>query len=134
MHNSIRVSLEFSFKGETYSPSAVIELDSIDGSAGPPDWHAVLASMNNIDTYSYAYEVMQTSELHFSDASGLAVYHLHDGQFDFVGFIQARGGQQAAAQLESIARDFLGIADLDAEPRVQAALRAAFELGKASRD
>ena len=132
MKNSIRVSLEFSFRGETYSPSAVIDLDSIDGSEGAPNWHAILATFNNIDTYSYAYEVMEASELNFSDSTGTATRYVADGHFDFDGFIKARSQAQIVAPLQDIAKQTLGIDNLENEPRIKQALLQAFELGKQS--
>lgn len=132
MENSIRVSLEFSFRGETHAPAAVIDLDTIDSDAGTPDWHAILARFNQIDTYSYAFEVMQAAELRFSDATGAASAYLADGSFDFDGFIQARGERQTISLLQDIAREVLAIDNLDDEPAIRLALLKAFELGKRS--
>ena len=132
MQNTIRVGLEFSFRGETYSPSAVIDLDPIDGSAGAPNWHAILAAANGIDTYSYAYEVMEASALAFSEPTGLAVKYFADGHFDFDGFIRARGNDQTLRELQDIAKTALGIDNLDEEPAIKQALLQAYDLGKRS--
>ena len=132
MDNSVRVSLEFSYQGETFSPSAVIDLDSVDISEGKPDWHAMLAARNSIDTYSYAHEVMQASDLVFSDAKGLAAQYTNDGRFDFDGFIQSRGQEYIIRQLRSIAKETLGIEALNNEPAIEQALLQAFELGRRS--
>lgn len=129
MNNSIRVSLEYSFKGETHTPSAVIDLDSIADSEGAPDWHALLATCNKIDTYSYTYEVMRATEPQFSDATGLASASLAHGRFDFDGFLRMRERARTLEQLQQIAKATLSIESLDAEPKVRAALLQAFELG-----
>jgi len=130
--NRIRIGLEYSFRGETFSPSATIDLDTLGDPAEAPDWHAMLAASAGIDTYSYAYEVMQQSPLRFSEAGGLAAQYLHDDDFDFAGFVHARRQADIPAQLQGIASEVLQVDDLDAQPALAEALLQAYRLGRAS--
>ena len=130
MKNSIRVSLTYSYRGDTFSPSAIIDLDSLRESDGSVDWHARVALANGIDTYSYVYEVMRESELHFSEPTGLAEGYLEGGRFDFEGYLRAVRQSGHTGPLQQIARDILGIEDLNSEPRIRDALVQAYLLGK----
>lgn len=132
MKNSIRVSLTYSYRGETFTPSAIIDLDNLGDSDGAVDWHARIALANGIDTYSYVYEVMRESKLSFSDATGLAANHLTDQDFDFDGFIHAYRQAGHIGPLQNIARDILQIDDLNQEPAIRDALVQAYLLGKNS--
>lgn len=129
MNNSIRVSAVYSFKGETFSPSVVIDLDALVEQAELPDFHAVLARQTGLDPYSYAFEVMQEAQLHFSEASGLAAAYLHDDHFDFTGFAAAVRHQRIMPQLQDIAARVLEIHDLDEHPALREALLQAYLLG-----
>jgi hypothetical protein len=114
MHDSIRISLTYSFRGETFNPTAVIDLDDLGDHAQEPDWHALLAKPAGMDTLSYAYEVMQQAEPQFSEATGLAIGHLHDGRFDLEGFRRVRRQTDVPEQLRETARTTLQVGDLDA--------------------
>lgn len=129
MQNSIRLSLTYSFKGETFTPSSVIDLDRLSQDEHP-NWHAWLAIAVGIDTYSYTYEVMREAELQFSEPTGLAVPYLDGDQFDLAGFLQARREAHHTGPLQQIARDILEIDDLNSEPRIRKALVQAYLLGK----
>ena len=130
MKNSIRVSLTYSYRGETFTPSVVIDLDSLQQGDGMVDWHARIALANGIDTYSYVYEVARASELHFSEPTGLAEAYLQDGDFDFEGYLHAARQSVHAGPLQNIARDLLGIEDLNSEPAIRDALVQAYLLGR----
>ena len=132
MKNAIRVSLEFSFKGETYSPSAVVDLDQLDPGQGPPDWHALVAKRCQIDTYSYMYEIMQASEPRFSDAEGLAEPYLQNSRFDFDGYRQSRQQAEIVEQLADIAKRLLDVDSLKDHPALEEALVQAYLLGRQS--
>ena len=132
MENRIRIGLTYSFKGETFTPSAVIDLDELDDHPQEPDWHALLAKATGMDTYSYAYEVMQQAEPQFSEATGLATAHLHDGRFDFAGFRRVRRQADVPDQLREIARTMLQVDDLDAQPALAEALLQAYRIGRRS--
>ena len=132
MTNSIRVGLTYSFRGETFSPSTVIQLDKLAAYGEAPNWYAKLAAATGLDTYSYAYEVMRESELMFSEPSGLAVPYLDGARFDFDGFMRAYRDAAHIPSLQAIARNILGIEDLNSEPKIREALVQAYRLGKHS--
>lgn len=131
MSNCIDASIEFSFKGESYSPTATIDLDVMMEKSGKlPDLHRTLALQHNIDTYSYLYEVMESHEIHYANATGLAVQCLFDGRFDLQAFETLWRESHEAAGLADIASKQLGIEDLNNEPKIKQALLAAYRLGK----
>jgi hypothetical protein len=103
--NTIRVSAPFSFKGETFKPTTIL------------------------DPYSYAFEVMQQSELYFDNATGLAGEYLQDGCFDFQAYITKSEEIELHSQLQQIAKDTLNIDDLTEEPEIKNALIHAYQLG-----
>lgn len=134
MHSQVTIQIDFSFKGETYHPSLLLDLDSLMREYERlPDLYVLLATRNQIDTYSYLYEVMCAHEIHFQDATGLADQYLADGQFDIAGFEQAWREQQQLRQLADIAQQYMGITDLSQQPALQQGLMAAFRLGKEQR-
>lgn len=70
---SVRVRVSFSFKRETYDLDSVIDLDACLGEPGAvPDFHQRLARAAGISPYSYLYEVLESHEIAFSDATGVA--------------------------------------------------------------
>ncbi len=131
MKNTITLTIPFSFKGEQYSPSTVIDLDqfcqhkpSLDSLA-----HTV-ATENDIGNYTYEYEVLLSSEYHFSDATGLAKKFLTDNNFDFESYRQALEETQTMATLQNIAKNNLGIENLEDHQDLLHALKQALEAGK----
>ena len=85
--NTIRARMTLSFRGETYELDSVIDLDGCSGEPGEaPDFHRLLAQAAGIDPYSYLYEVLETHEIAFSDATGVAARHCRDGGFDWAQF------------------------------------------------
>lgn len=129
--NSIDAHVEFSFKGESYSLSATIELDDFSApGASLPSLHAILARKHGIDTYSYLYEVMQEEEIHFDNAQGLAADFLADGDFDLDAFVARRQELKTLDLLQAIATRELGIDDLAQHHALKNALFQAYELGR----
>ncbi len=131
MGNSIRARVEFSFKGEVFSPSAVIDLDR---AASQQDLmssiHLIIAQENKIDTYSYFYEVMEQAEIVFDNAQGMAADYLNDGVFDFPGFREGLYESRLNRLCQEIARTEMKIDDLNKIPDLEKALRKAYEMGK----
>jgi len=131
MKNSIDAHIEFSFKGETYSLSSNIDLDEfMEHEHSFPSFHARLARDNQIDTYSYLYEVMLETEIRFDHAQGLAADFLSDGDFNQKAFIAAWQENSVLALLQPIAMRELGIANLDLHQGLKNALVQAYNLGK----
>lgn len=131
MKNSITANVEFSFKGEDYSLSSNIDLDQfMERERSLPLIHAILAYENNIDTYSYLYEVMLEAEIRFSDARGIAVDFLSDGNFDHEAFMNTWQENRVIDLLQPIATRELGIVNLDEHLAIKNALVQAYNLGK----
>lgn len=133
MKNTIRAQANFSFKGEAYELDTVIDLDCCSGNSDEmPNFHRYLAREANIDTYSYLYEVLESYDIKFSDATGLAAQYCHDGYFDWFEFEKARREECDWDRVRSIAQSTLGSRDLDADPLLKSALLAVFNAGKTS--
>ncbi|MCK5002282.1 MAG: hypothetical protein KAS57_04620 [Gammaproteobacteria bacterium] len=133
MKNSITISAEFYFKGEKLSPSMVIDLDAhIEKQQTVESFLPLLARNNNMDLFSYEYEMLQAEELVFTDAQGLAKAFLNDGYFDFEGFEQAWREERIAESVAKIAKEHLDVDELSLQPELKAALTEAFKLGQQS--
>ena len=66
---SIDATVNFSFKGETYNLTTTIDLDNVmQGDGHVPNIHLLLARQNDIDTYSYLYEAMESHPVRYSNA------------------------------------------------------------------
>lgn len=135
MKNQIDASIEFYYKGERYSPTVTIDLDQFMATHQENHDHltpiySLLASKNNIDTYSYQYEIMLAGTIQFSNATGIATDYLCDGVFDIAGIETALHEQIIIKQLQPIAKQYLSIDDLAQHPDLKAALMAAYMLKK----
>jgi len=132
MKNTIIACIEFSFKGERLTPSATIDLDQIVKQNGTLDLiYSTLAITNNIDTYSYEYEIMQSVDVTYKDAQGLAEKHLTDGTFDFENFQKDWRSSKAIESINSIAKKHLNIDDIEQHKDLKNALLEAYNYGKA---
>lgn len=131
MSNTIKAQVCFSFRGENYSPELIINLDEL--MAAGQDFSRLyeqLAQANGIDSYSYAFEVMASCDIEFSDATGDAVNYLQEsGAFDLEGFRKQWKTKHSNSQLLAIAREHLNINSLDEIEGLAAALQAAFDAG-----
>ena len=129
MNNSIIASILFSFKGEALSPSCHIDLDTL--LLKDKDLSQVhnLVASGQIDPYSYAYEVMQVSEVTYSDATGLAEQFLQDKQFDFDSFRQEWIYQKNLNTIQDIAKKHMDIDDLEKHSDLKGALMEALNQG-----
>lgn len=131
MRNTIKAVIKFSFRGENYTPELIVDLDQL--LKAEQDFtrlHEQLAQANGIDTYSYAYEVMESCEIEFSEATGDAVSFLQEsGGFDLPGFKQSKQSFQSEQQLLEIARQHMRINSLDEVDGLKQALQAAFDAG-----
>lgn len=133
MNNHVTASVEFFFKGKKIAASVDIDLDQAMESAGElPALYPLLARAAELDLYSYEYEIMQAEEIVFSNASGIAADHVHDGVLDRESFTAAWREQQLLGQLQQIAQRHLSVDNLQQQPALKAALLEAWRLGKAS--
>lgn len=131
--NSIRVSTQFDFRGESFTPEMVVDLDAMMASGGEvPNLYLLLAKENQIGLYSYEYEVLESSELIFSHATDEAAEFLHNNLFDFEGYCRHWQAQQQLEALRNIAREHMGVESLEQQPGLQNALLAAYRLGQAT--
>jgi len=128
-NNTIRARLAFSFKAEAYELDATIDLDRHVGEE--PNFHLLLARTGGIDPYSYLYEVMESHEIVFSEATGVALQSCHDGCFDWSRFERDWREEQDLQVVREIAERTLGVRDLDGRSDLKAALLAAYRAGRA---
>lgn len=128
--NSIEVSAQFDFKGCSFRPQLVLDLDALlERRMDMPDLHQMLATEHGIGLYSYEYEVLESTPLSFGNPTGLAAAFLDGDQFDYAGFRERWLEEQQLQRLQVIARRHLGVEDLSAEPALRAALLEAYRLG-----
>jgi hypothetical protein len=133
MNNTVRARLTCSYKGETYELDSVIDLDRCGGESGAtPDFHRLLAKAAGIDPYSYLYEVLESHEIEFSDATGVAARSCRDGRFDWNQFEQDRREERDWQAVRAIVEPIMGARDWDAAPDLKAALLATYRAGKAN--
>jgi hypothetical protein len=130
-NNTIRARLAFSFQGETHELDSVIDLDRCLGGEAP-NFHRLLAQAAGIDPYSYLYEILESDEIEFSDATGVAVRSCRDGRFDWSQFERDLAEERDWPAVRAIAERIMGARDLDAAPDLKAALLAAYRAGKGS--
>lgn len=129
-NNNITARVEFSFKGEDYSYTASVDLDQLLLQHGSlPSFHVILAKLHNVDTYSYLYEVMEATDIEFSNPAGRAADYLIDGEFDPSALAADWHTARVGALLQPIAARELGISDLNEHPELKRALMAAYSLG-----
>jgi len=128
--NKITATIEFSFKGETHRPNAVLDLDEfmLKQRAIPP-LHQLIATLNNIDNYSYEYEMLIEEDIRFSDAEGLAADFSINNQFDQVAFEKNWLEQELLKKLAPSIRQQLDIDDINQHPDLKSVLLAAYQLG-----
>ncbi|MDP1595052.1 MAG: hypothetical protein Q8L80_12525 [Gallionella sp.] len=128
--NSIDACVEFSFKGEDYRYTASIDLNQLLLQHGSlPSFHVILAKLHKLDTYSYLYEVMEATEIEFSNPAGFAANYLFDGEFDPPALAADWHAARVSMLLQPIATRELGIDDLNEHPELKRALMAAYSLG-----
>lgn len=131
MKNRFTVTIEFSYKGETFEFRADIELDECMEKLNTiPDLHDLIARQNGIDAYSYQYEVLTSEELQFSEEEGFAAEFIHEGEFDAEGFAIRWREERIGMIAAEIAQRVMGIADLAAQPALKQALLEAYRAGQ----
>ncbi len=132
MKNTLTASIHFSFKGKELSPSMTVELEPyLEGAGTFPNLCSLIAKANNHDAYSYEYEMMQATEIKYSDAQGLVAEFINnEGQLDVNAFEAAWNENKALIKLLSIAEDHMKITDFSDHIELKKALLEAYRLGK----
>ena len=130
MSNQITAHIQFNFKGKTLTPTAILDLDSLMQQHGTiPDLHQMLATLNDIDSYSYEYEMMLGEEVKFRDAKGLATSFLDKNGFNITAFEQKWHEQQLFNILAPMIQQQLDIDDIDQHPKFKSIIMAAYQAG-----
>ena len=138
MNNTITASIPFSFKGENHSPSLIIDLDGfIKSNAEINILTRLIATENKIDCYSYEYEVLESSPIVFSQATGIAKSFLDNGVFDFINYKYESHCADLIVEQEKIdtiisdiAAKTLQLNALQSDTPVHSALQQAFIAGQ----
>jgi len=131
MKNRVRVSATFSFRGETFHPELVLDLDRfLAEGKGPADLYPMLAAANGIGGYSYEYEVLEATPLHFDRPEGLVGDYLDSGSLDLEGLREALQRHKRLEFLGDLARKKMGIDDLERVPGLAETLLAAYDAGR----
>lgn len=131
--NTVRARVSFSFRGETHHLESIVDLDRFPG--GPeamPDFHRLLAQSAGIDPHSYLYEVLESHEIEFSDATGVAARCCDDGKFDWARFAHDVSEERDWEVARAVSEPLIGACDWDAKPDLKAALLAVYRAGRAA--
>ncbi|MDQ6962497.1 MAG: hypothetical protein Q9M28_08230 [Mariprofundaceae bacterium] len=129
--NSIKASLNTSFRGETHNASLDIDLDRF--MLRNEDFsllHAQLAQSIGLDSYSHLYDVMCSEAIFFSHAAGMAKDYLEAESFDFDAFAEAWKEEQVFHAIQEVAKQCMAIDDLSQHPELRQALSQAFQKGR----
>ncbi len=131
MKNTIKITIPFSFKGEEYTPYAIIDLDDyIQSNDCLSHAFNIVVQKNNINQYSYEYEVLEASPRIFSKPTGIAADFLTNQNFDLDGFKKNQLEKATIEKLKIIASDVLNIDDLESHQDIKQALLRAYDKGK----
>ncbi|NOY62397.1 MAG: hypothetical protein GXP10_04450, partial [Gammaproteobacteria bacterium] len=113
MSNQVKLVVEFSFKGETHSPSIEVDLDQLMARDGRlPDFYPLIARQNSIDSYSYEYEMMLAEEIQCIARQGMAFDCIDNGLLDTEVFEKCWRESRKLTILQAIASKHLAIENL----------------------
>jgi hypothetical protein len=133
MQTKITVSLSYDFRGESYNYQADIVLplyiDNIEGFYRTIP--QTIADKNKLNTFSYQYEVMESSPIEVIAMESRIEKSLPNLPMAVEDFLQHYSKVGSEAYLEMIANEYN--VDLSANPRFAKALKAAYTLGKEHR-
>lgn len=135
MKNSLTATIEFHFKGELFTPSISLEIDNyMQSRGGLPDLCMLIAKENQIDLYSYEYEMMQGESIKISQAEGLVADFIVNDTLDVNAFVQAWHEQSALNDIHAIVERNMGINDLQQHPELKNTLLEVYHLGASKPD
>ena len=131
MKNTIIASVEFDYKGETHRPSVRLDLDQLmETGNNPESLHQLIATNNNIDSYSYEYEVLLGEPILFKDAEGIATDFLIDNNFDFSAYENAWREYKLFDALSTQLKQELGIDNIDQHLELKQLILQAYQIGQ----
>ena len=130
MSNRIRISCEFSFKGEYLRPSLDVDLDRLmEHHAALPDFYPMLAEANGIGLYTYEFEILEAESLQVEALDGWVGACIVNQCLDIDSFERRWHETYIQMQLQNIVEKF----QLPSDHAVLDALKAAYQLGCAKR-
>jgi len=113
-NNSVTASLQFDFRGQTFTPSIQVDLDQF--MLRRHEIHTLydmLGASIGLDSYRHEYDVMIMQNICFSEPAGLVSEFVKDGRLDFDGFSNAWQNARLLDAIRPVAKKHLGIDDLD---------------------
>ena len=131
MKNSVLMTVEFDFKGQSYAPSMRLDLDEyfrMDKNLN--DCYRLLAQANGIGLYSYELEVMEIEPIQFSEPQGVAESYVQDGRVDWDELKKAWREQFSFDRVATIATKYFNVENMNEHPKLAAALLEAYAFGK----
>lgn len=131
MKNIITASVEFYFKGEKFTPSVSIDLDEyMQAGACVPDLYPLIAAANNIDLYSYEYEMMQAEPVEIRRSEGLVADYVTDGALDIGAFETAWRERKTVTTIRHIIAQHGLTQVLKQHPAIEQALLDVYKAGQ----
>ncbi|MCK5895525.1 MAG: hypothetical protein KAG20_01905 [Cocleimonas sp.] len=132
MKNTVIAQVNYSFKGENFTPSILLEIDLF--AAQYADFSSLcrtIAQQNKIDTYSYAYDIMDSSALVFHSPKGNIVDFVIEGCCDLKAYQQFLKQNEMHQIVEKVAANILGIEDiyLKENEKIKQALDKVYQAG-----
>ncbi len=129
MKNSLTYTIPFSFRGEIFKPTCIIDLDQQVKLGALPCLYRHLANENQIDVYSHEYDVMMMGEIVFESAEGVAKDFISENRFDFEGFSRAWENNKHDDAFQAIVAEHMSIEGIGAIDGLKESLHAAYQLG-----
>jgi len=133
MQTTITVSLSYDYRGETFTYNAELLLplyiDNIE--AFYRSIPQTIADKNKLDTFTYQYELMETSPIEVVNVESRIEKSLPELPIALEDFLEHYTKVGSEAYLEMIADEY--DLDLQSNPRFAKALKAAYSLGKEHR-
>ncbi|MDQ6978301.1 MAG: hypothetical protein Q9M75_09310 [Ghiorsea sp.] len=131
MKHSMTIGVEFCFKGETFSPTVVIDLaEYLQEGKDLNHIYMMLAKEMGLDEYRHEYDVMVMQDLLCQSAEGIAAEHVENGQIDWQGLEEAWQNEADLLLLQPIANKFFNVESLDNHPKLASALLEAYRAGQ----
>ena len=130
MSHMITISLTFSFKGNTYTPSISIDLDQwMQRGANIDELHHQLAESIGYGPYSHEYDVLMMSDIEFSSDDEYVKQYINQTMLDIKGYKAAWHEQQITSKVMQIAEKHLSSDQLK-DAAIRQALIACYRSGQ----